>query len=95
MNKYYRVKEDNFLWKKGAILTNPPSSNGYYPIEDIWDNTPCNGTEYISKQIIEHEQNAKYFERVYLQSGVVRSIYRTADQLKKLYNNNMKSNSGE
>lgn len=89
MKKYYRVKKDNFLWKEGAILSNT-HENGYAPIEDIWDNTPINGKEYISAQIIEHESNAEYFERVYADS-VVGSIFRTADQLRQFYKESFKA----
>lgn len=78
---YYRVKSDNFLWKKGAILRG--SSDGYRPIEDVWDATPVNDTEYISKRIIEHPDNSKYFERVYLTSD--ESRYLTAAEYRKQY----------
>ena len=63
MIKYYRVKQDNFLWKKGAIISTSDEP-GYKPVENIWDNTPCNGTEYVSSNIVEHENNSVYFERV-------------------------------
>lgn len=85
MTKYYRVKKDTFLWKEGAILSDADKvDNGFKPIEDIWDNTPVNGGEYISARIIEHENNKEYFERVY-KDTVCGKAYRTADQLKQIY----------
>lgn len=60
MTKYYRVTKDNFLWKEGAILK---GDDGYRPIEDMWDTTKYNSTEYISAPIIEN--NPEWFERVY------------------------------
>lgn len=63
MSKFYRVKEDNFLWKKGCILKG--DGEGYRPIDDLWDTTDDNGDEYISAHIIEAKENEKYFERVY------------------------------
>lgn len=36
-DKYYRVKQDNFLWHKGAIIKNNEkgSDGGYSPESDI------------------------------------------------------------
>lgn len=84
MTKYYRVKKDNFLWKEGAILQISGPTSVYRPIEDIWDNTPCNGNEHISSRIIENENNLEWFERVY-KDNIAGSLYRTADQLKQTY----------
>lgn len=63
MSKYYRVKQDTFLWNKGAILQKCDS--GYRPISDLWDATDVNESEYISSRIIESDDNAVFFERVY------------------------------
>lgn len=90
--KYYRVTTDNFLWRSGAVIAfskEHSSEGGYTPIEDIWDTTPVNGSEYISARIIEHPDNAEFFERVY-PDDLGGKIYRTADQLKKLYEEKMK-----
>lgn len=75
MTKYYRVKEDNFLWKKGAILKKEEDENGYAPISDLWDTTEVNGTEYITAKIVEAPENAKYFERVYEMSKGKQAVY--------------------
>lgn len=75
MSKYYRVKEDNFLWKKGAILEMKEGESGYNPISDLWDNTEVNGTEYITARIVEAPENAKYFERVYEMSQGKKAVY--------------------
>lgn len=80
MTKYYRVKQDNFLWEKGAILKQDGS--GYTPIEDIWDKTEFNGTEYISTKIIESQP--EWFERVYT-DNVEKMVFKTKEQLKELF----------
>lgn len=84
MTKFYRVKKDNFLWKEGAIISNRKDGSGYLPVEDIWNATPANGDEYISGRIIEHEDNADFFERVYPDT-VGGSLYRTKDQMIEMY----------
>lgn len=84
MTKFYRVKKTNFLWKAGAILKLDATDKGYRPIEDIWDNTTCNSTEYISTHIVEHENNKEFFERVY-QDSLKGSVYKTKDQLVATY----------
>ncbi len=91
MSKYYRVRKDTFLWKEGAILTESERNNfnGYEPIEDVWDNTPVNAEEYISARIVEHENNAEYFERVY-KDTICGALFRTADQLKQTYKESFK-----
>lgn len=83
MEKYYRVTQDNFMWKKGAILTDQ-SKGQYIGIEDVWDTTPVNEKEYISARIVEHSNNAAYFERVYPDT-LKGSLYRTKDQLVDMY----------
>lgn len=82
MSKYYRALQDSFLWKEGAILKYSSEDRGYSPIEDVWDNTPHNGDEYITKDIIEHENNKAYFERVY-KKGASDEGFITADEFKK------------
>ena len=65
--KYYRVKEDTFMWAKGAILefnSDIGSRGGYYAISDLWDAVELRD-EYISANIIEAAGNDKFFERVY------------------------------
>ena len=90
--KHYRVKKDTFLWKAGAIISNSVATggqeNGYAAIEDIWDAVPTRG-EYISAAIIEHPDNAQFFERVYPDT-LGGKIYRTKDQFVELYSNAFK-----
>lgn len=89
--KHYRVKQDTFLWKAGAILSDEgtsasnPATHGYDAVEDVWDATPTIGQEYISARIIEHPDNAAFFERVYPDT-LTGKIYYTRDQLVELYN---------
>lgn len=85
MDKYYRAKKDTFLWKEGAILRNNANGGGYQPIEDVWNATPHNGTEYISSRIIEAPENAGFFERVY-RDDLSGKAYRTKDQIVAAYN---------
>lgn len=85
MTTYYRVKQDTFLWKKGAIISRDKDGH-YKAIEDIWDATPAIKNEYISAPIIEADENAQFFERVY-QDNLSGKIFRTKDQLIEVYNN--------
>jgi len=75
MTKYYRVKKDNFLWKKGAILEMKDGENGYDPISDLWDNTEVNQGEYITARVVEAPENAEWFERVYEMSQGKKAVY--------------------
>jgi len=79
--KYYRVKKDTFLWEEGAVLKS--DGNGYRPMEDIWDTTPFNGSEYISDKIVEN--NPDWFERVYT-DNLEKMVFKTKEQLKEVYN---------
>lgn len=82
MTTYFRVKKDTFLWAEGAILSD--RDNGQVmPIEDIWNKTEKQ-TEYITRRIIEHPNNADYFERVYKDS-ITGNLYKTKDQLVDMY----------
>lgn len=83
MRKYYRVKQDTFLWKAGAILSDQEKGQ-YVPIEDIWNVAEKPNAEYISAPIIEHPDNAVFFERVYPDS-IAGKIYHTKDQLLEAY----------
>ena len=83
MTKFYRVKQDNFMWKKDAILTDQDKGQ-YVAIEDIWNSCDSITNEYISARIIEDENNKDYFERVYPET-VKGSFYRTKDELIDLY----------
>lgn len=66
--KYYRNLKDNFLWQEGAILSdekNCGNDGGYQPVTDLFDKTEANDGEYISRRIVEHDDNKDMFERVY------------------------------
>lgn len=66
--KYYRNLKDNFLWQEGAILSddnNCGDDGGYQPVTDLFDKTEANNGEYISRRIVEHDDNKDMFERVY------------------------------
>jgi len=84
MEKYYRVLKETFLWSEGAIISDKEEiGHGYKPIQDIWNKTK-EQTEYITAKIIEAKENADFFERIYPDT-IKGNIYRTAEQLKKLY----------
>ncbi len=84
MKKHYRVLQDNFLWKKGAILEQGAINGaiGYSPIDDIWNQDANSRNEYITSNNI--EGNPEYFERVY-QDTLTGNIYRTKDQMIAMY----------
>ena len=81
---YYRVKQDNFMWKKGAILKCSDGGVKVTAIEDIWNTTPAIAAEYISLPIIACPSNAEYFERVYPDTLTGR-LFKTKDQMINLY----------
>ena len=89
--KYYRVLQDNFLWKAGAILSMADGLPGYNAIEDIWDATPVVNGEYITARNVEHPDNSAYFERVYPDT-VTGKLFKTAKQLAEMYRGAFKSN---
>lgn len=82
MAKFYRVKQDNFLWDEGAILKcneKLGSDGGYSAIDDLWDRVDM-GDEYISAGIIEAPENAKFFERVYSLGALEKKLFGTKKQ---------------
>jgi len=79
MSKYYRVKQDTFMWDKGAILKK--DEDGYRSISDLWNHVDI-GEEYISKYIIEDKDNADFFERVYEVSVLGKAKYLAKDAAK-------------
>jgi hypothetical protein len=87
--KYYRVKQDTFLWKEGAIIKLNSDGKGYTAIEDIWDAVPTVDSEYISMRIVEHPDNSEFFERVYA-DDIKGRIFRTKDELVELYQKTFK-----
>lgn len=85
--KHYRVKKNTFLWKQGAII-HDQNKGQYVGVEDIWDVVPT-ADEYISARVIEHPENAEFFERVYPDT-LSGKLFRTKDQLAEIYNNTFK-----
>ncbi len=83
MEKYYRVKKDNFMWKEGAIISDGGKGT-YTAVQEIWNNVQSLGSEYISDRIIEDAGNADYFERVYPDT-VSGKLFRTKDQMIEMY----------
>lgn len=76
------------MWEEGAIISNKCNTGQYVALEDIWNKIP-DMTEYISDSIIEDKVNKDYFERVYPDT-LKGNIYRTSDQLKKVYKDSFK-----
>jgi len=81
MKKYYRVKQDTFLWEEGAILSHTEGSNGYEPIDDVWKKHE-DSSEYISSAIV--EKSPDWFERVYAVNLATRTVYKLREEAKEL-----------
>ena len=79
--KFYRVKETNFMWEKGAIISD--ENGGYQAIDELYNHVEL-GTEYITKKIIENPENAVFFERVYKVDLLTRAVYETKERAKEL-----------
>lgn len=84
--KYYRNLKDNFLWDEGAILSDEIDANGYQPINDLWNKTEHNGNEYISRGIVEAEENKDMFERVYPIGDIKKMLFGNRDAAKAAVN---------
>lgn len=86
--KYYRVVQDTFIWKKGAILEFNASlgnEGGYEAINDLWDACDLNG-EWITSNIIESPENVAYFERVYNVGKQDKMVFATKAKAQELAN---------
>lgn len=81
MEKYYRVKEDNFMWSKGAIIRK--DSDGYRSVNDIYNSVELK-TEYISTHIIENPANERFFERVYKVDLLSRTVFKLKEEARAL-----------
>lgn len=57
----YRVRKDNFLWKKDAVLKMNSDGTGYISVDTLHDQ-PNTGLEYISSRIVEN--NLEWFEPI-------------------------------
>lgn len=90
MKKFYKVIKTNFLWEKGAILTNDADDGkGYSPVSDIWNVIEDSGRdEYISDVFI--EKNPEWFERVYSVNLLTKTVYKTKEEAKTLLNKEYK-----
>jgi hypothetical protein len=62
VNKFYRVKKDNYQFDAGAILK--LEEGRYVPISDLWDRVDGAATG-IGKKLVEAKQNEEWFDRVY------------------------------
>lgn len=85
MIKYYRVIKEHPLWEEGAILANTANGNGYTSIEQLWNRVDKTEQYFEGELVVEAPENSHWFERVY-KDTVSGNIFRTADQMKKLYN---------
>lgn len=81
-NKYYRVLQDTPMWNQGAILERCESlgnNGGYTAINDLWDATDLQG-EYQSANVVETDDNSKFFERVYPMGKLEKMVFGTKKQ---------------
>lgn len=89
MTKYYRVIKDTPLWETGAIIKYDSAlgaTGGYSPVEDIWDRFDQKKVGwYEGREAVETIENKDFFERVYKSEGE-KMVFKTASQLKKVYN---------
>lgn len=90
MTKYYRVKKDHPFWEVGAIISNEEDKKTYHAVEDIWDKIKMDkDSEGKDKKYVEYtmvvENASDFFERVY-KSSTDKLMFKTAEQLKKVYN---------
>lgn len=81
--KYYKVKEDTFMWEKGAIISDEGCSGQYRSINPIWDKLE-DQKEWIGDSVIEDKVNAKYFERVYPVNLITKTVYKLKEEAKQL-----------
>ncbi len=70
--KFYRVKQDNPVWKQGAIIKE--ESGGYVGISDLWNVSEHEDadTQYGSYTV---ENSPDWFERVYELSMLGKTKY--------------------
>jgi hypothetical protein len=82
--KFYKVKQDTFIWEKDAIITNNSNEGkGYTAISDVYNKLdPCK--EYISDYMI--EKNSDWFERVYEANLITKVVYKTKEEYKEFLN---------
>jgi hypothetical protein len=87
MAKYYRVKQNTFIWAKGAILkySDSHTNGGYEAISDLWDSVDLED-EYITAHIVEDKDNSDWFERVYDTGLVGKMKFATKEKAQEVYN---------
>ena len=79
MAKYYRVKKQTFMWDEGAIISDESSAGRYVSTSDVWDRIP-GMSEYISANIIEHENNSDFFEQVWPMGKLEKAVFGSRKQ---------------
>jgi len=85
--KYYRVKEDTFMWDKGAVIESGHGCNdhdGYKEINDLYNHVELS-SEYISAHIIENPANARFFKRVYPVNLVSKTVYKLKEEARDFF----------
>lgn len=84
--KFYRAVKDSFLWKEGAVLELDEDEEAYLPIDglNVWDMTPYNEEEQISRGIVEA---STWFEEVYevSDSEDEKPKFANAEEIKQKY----------
>lgn len=83
--KYYRVIKDTPNWDEGAVIQS--SGGGQFAVVDelyARDGIPA-GYDSMYPQVVEHKDNAQFFERVYpVQSKMSETKYVTKAEAKKV-----------
>ena len=102
MMKYYKVLKDTPTVAAGAILSAwetdgmPINKSAlgygnmeYRAIDDVWDKIPNGGAGGWHGYVVEHENNADFFERVYRDEKD--GLFYTKEQMKAKYADSFKA----
>lgn len=82
--KYYRVKKDTPIWAEGAVISNKDESGKYKAISDLWDRLEDTSGLCILAPVVEAEENAEFFERVYEANAFGKLAFVTREKAREL-----------
>ena len=89
MEKFYKVMQDTYLFKKGAVLSNKDNSSQFKATHDIWNvegndilNKFMSGEPGIASDIVEN--SPEWFQRVYSKKSLTGIYYVTKEKLRDL-----------
>lgn len=82
--KYFRVKKDTPIWAEGAVISNKEDSNKYKAISDLWDRMEDASSLCLLANVVEAEENAEFFERVYEANAFGKLAFVTREKAREL-----------